>query len=67
MPENQSALGFKSADQNPRYFIDFLDAHRSVVGEREVKNLILELLEPRAGRHVLDLGCGTGVVIISIA
>ena len=60
MPQDQSALGFRSVDQNPRYFIDFLDARRSIVGERDVKNLILELLELHAGRHVLDVGCGAG-------
>jgi ubiquinone/menaquinone biosynthesis C-methylase UbiE len=54
--------GFKQVDQadDPRFFIEFLDARKTIVGEREVKELILEMLTLHPGARVLDIGCGTG-------
>jgi ubiquinone/menaquinone biosynthesis C-methylase UbiE len=58
----ESPAGFAGVDQtaDQNFLIDFLDARRTIEGEREVKELILSLLELRAGSHVLEIGCGTG-------
>jgi ubiquinone/menaquinone biosynthesis C-methylase UbiE len=45
---------------DPRYFIEFLDARKSFEGERAVKELIIEMLDLKPGAHVLDVGSGTG-------
>jgi ubiquinone/menaquinone biosynthesis C-methylase UbiE len=54
--------GFTKVDQaaDPRFFIEFLDARKTIEGEREVKELILEMLNLQPGARVLDVGCGTG-------
>jgi ubiquinone/menaquinone biosynthesis C-methylase UbiE len=41
-------------------FIEFLDARRGIVGEREVKELEIAMLAVGPGSVVLDVGCGTG-------
>jgi ubiquinone/menaquinone biosynthesis C-methylase UbiE len=53
---------FSSVDQtsDPGFFIEFLEARKTIEGEREVKELIIELLELKPGARVLDVGCGTG-------
>ena len=54
--------GFTKVDQtkDPRFFIEFLDARKTLEGEREVKDLIIQLLALKPGMEVLDVGCGTG-------
>jgi ubiquinone/menaquinone biosynthesis C-methylase UbiE len=54
--------GFTEVDQtaDPRFFIDFLDARKTIDGEREVKQAIREMLDIQSGATVLDVGCGTG-------
>src|SRR6516225_12289893 len=54
--------GFTRVDQtkDPRFFIEFLDARKTVEGERDVKDLITQLLALKPGMEVLDVGCGTG-------
>src|SRR5260370_21018914 len=42
------------------FFIEFLDARKTIEGEREVKELILRMLALHEGDSVLDVGCGTG-------
>lgn len=56
------AGGFTKVDQtkDPRFFIEFLDARKTMEGEREVKDLITQLLALKPGMDVLDVGCGTG-------
>ena len=45
--------GFTEVDQaaDPRFFVEFLDARRTIEGEREVKQLILEMLDLKPGRR----------------
>jgi ubiquinone/menaquinone biosynthesis C-methylase UbiE len=54
--------GFRQVDQahDPRFFIEFLDARKTIEGEREVKEHILEMLDLKPGAQVLDVGSGTG-------
>src|SRR6516164_11756523 len=54
--------GFTKVDQtkDPCFFIEFLDARKTLEGEREVKDLIIQLLALTPGMEVLDVGCGTG-------
>jgi ubiquinone/menaquinone biosynthesis C-methylase UbiE len=52
---------------DPRFFIEFLDARRTIEGEREVNQLILEMLDLKPGAQVLDVGCGTGDDVREIA
>lgn len=61
--------GFAKVDQtaDARFFIEFLDARKTIEGEREVKELILEMLELQPGLRVLDVGCGTGDDVREIA
>ena len=63
------AGGFTKVDQtkDPCFFIEFLDARKTVEGEREVKDLINQLLALEPGMEVLDVGCGTGDDVREIA
>jgi ubiquinone/menaquinone biosynthesis C-methylase UbiE len=60
--EGDITQGFTQVDQavDPRFFIEFLDARKTIEGEREVKQLIIDSLDLRAGLRVLDIGSGTG-------
>jgi ubiquinone/menaquinone biosynthesis C-methylase UbiE len=62
MTNSDSPIGFKQVDASadPRFFIDFLDDRRNGIGEREIKELILRLLDLHTGMQVLDIGAGTG-------
>ena len=62
MPSKGDPHEFIKVDQtsDPRYFVEFLDARKTIEGEREIKELVLDLLDLRLGAHVLDIGCGTG-------
>jgi len=62
MSAKENPTHFAKVDQSvdPKYFIEFVDSRRTIEGEREIKELILSLLELRPGAHVLDVGCGTG-------
>src|SRR5208283_3069410 len=68
-PSGNIAQGFTQVDQtsDPRFFIEFLDARKTIEGEREVKQLILEMLDLKPGVRVLDVGCGTGDDVREIA
>lgn len=60
--KGEDATHFSSVDQtsDPHFFIEFLEARKTVEGEREVKELIIELLGLKPGARVLDIGCGLG-------
>jgi ubiquinone/menaquinone biosynthesis C-methylase UbiE len=62
IPPKGDPSEFIKVDQtsDPRYLIEFLDARKTIEGEREIKQLVLDLLDLRLGAHVLDVGCGTG-------
>jgi ubiquinone/menaquinone biosynthesis C-methylase UbiE len=60
--EGNDITQFANVDRagDPRYFIEFLDARKSIEGERAVKELIIEMLDLKPGACVLDVGSGTG-------
>jgi ubiquinone/menaquinone biosynthesis C-methylase UbiE len=62
MPSNGNPIEFNKVDQtsDPRFFVEFLDARKTIGGEREIKQLVLDLLNLRLGAQVLDVGCGAG-------
>ncbi len=62
MSIKEDPAGFARVDRttDPSFFIEFFDSRWTVEGEREIKELVLELLSLRAGAHVLDIGCGIG-------
>jgi len=53
---------FGSIDEtrDPDYFVRFLDAACASASVQAYKRRLLELLDPRGGQRVLDVGCGTG-------
>ena len=53
---------FELSDQETEVaeFIRFLDGARHMESVQQQKRLILDLLDPRSGEKVLDIGCGTG-------
>jgi len=60
--------GFRQVDQaDPEFLLRFLDAARRIESVQALKRVLLELLEVRAGHHLLDVGCGTGDDAIELA
>lgn len=55
----------KSKDR--KYFIDYLDTVRELPGVRERKENSFSLLALKPGSLVLDVGCGTGDDVMSLA
>jgi class 3 adenylate cyclase/ubiquinone/menaquinone biosynthesis C-methylase UbiE len=53
--------------EEPQEFVGQLDRMRESPFFREVREHVLELLAPRAGECVLDLGSGTGDDVLAIA
>src|SRR5258708_4020850 len=60
---------FSKIDQaaDPNSFVRTLDAASSLQQVQAVKRLTLELMELHSGDHVLDIGCGTGEDVQSLA
>jgi SAM-dependent methyltransferase len=52
---------------SPQEFVDFLDTRASLDGELDVRRLALDMLDVRAGAHVLDVGCGSGNAVRELA
>jgi ubiquinone/menaquinone biosynthesis C-methylase UbiE len=48
------------AENDPAYFVKFLDARKSIAEDATIKRHMVDLLQPLAGRRVIDVGCGTG-------
>jgi ubiquinone/menaquinone biosynthesis C-methylase UbiE len=48
------------AQNDPAYFVKFLDARKSIPLDALIKQQMIEWLQPLEGKRVLDVGCGTG-------
>lgn len=53
--------------EQPDYFIEFLDERRRLDDENAVKDLIATLLAPIDGLTILDIGTGTGADAVALA
>jgi ubiquinone/menaquinone biosynthesis C-methylase UbiE len=60
--DRHKLFGFTNVDQapEPEYFIRFLDAAAAEESFQAYKRRCHDLLEPRPGKRLLELGCGTG-------
>ena len=67
--ENPRTSEFSDVDKSKdkQYFIDYLDTVRARPGVREGKELAFSLLALKPGSRVLDVGCGTGDDVMSLA
>ncbi len=61
--------GFAEVDHtsDPDYFVRFLDAINTWPFFQELKTRSLQLLDVQPGQHVLDVGCGVGDVVRTLA
>ena len=62
MSDQGEVTRFEGVDaaKDPSYFVKFLDARKAVPEDALIKRRIIEWLTPLEGKHILEVGCGTG-------
>lgn len=69
-PESPVHLnGFSNVDthDDPQSLLDYLETTNSDLRARFCKQQLLRILDPKAGDHVLDIGCGLGHMTLELA
>lgn len=64
---SKSEFGSVDRTENPTDFVRYLDRVRRTALFREIKGRLLELMDLRSGEAVLDVGCGTGEDVRTLA
>jgi ubiquinone/menaquinone biosynthesis C-methylase UbiE len=69
MAKEEMATGFRAVDHttDPDFFVRYLDTAGTQEQIQTFKRRTFELLEVKAGYHLLDVGCGTGDDVRALA
>lgn len=69
MNEDNPAAGWDNVDQtvNPDTFVQYLDDVKAIQVSLAYKQKTFALLNVQKGDHILDVGCGTGEDVITLA
>lgn len=68
MTEDVGSAGMTEVgSQSARHIVEYLDSARAEGGLKALKRLTFDLLEPKVGDHILDVGCGTGDDVLTLA
>ncbi|NJN55840.1 MAG: methyltransferase domain-containing protein, partial [Anaerolineae bacterium] len=62
-------LGWRDVDKTrePQHYVKDLDSYRSTNPAQEMLPLTYQMLHPRPGHKILDVGCGTGDDVRALA
>jgi ubiquinone/menaquinone biosynthesis C-methylase UbiE len=69
MNQEQRSVTFRDVDSasDPKSVIDLLDTLAALEGAKKRKQITYELLHLQPGHHILDVGCGNGDDVLTLA